>query len=74
MHVNTSASKIDTYEQLAVLATARTGRPELVKLRDALAGERPFGAQVRLLLELARRGHVDLQALLDAYRETVVQP
>lgn len=63
--------QIDTYEAMAIMATVRTGPRELAKLREAMAGKRPFGAQTRLLLELAARGHVDLAALAKAQGEAV---
>lgn len=59
-----SIPKIDTYERLAILASARSGPRELAKLVEALGGRRPLGAQVRLVLELARRGHVNLAELM----------
>ena len=63
--------KIDSYEAMAVMAAVRTGSRELAKLREALAGKRPHVAHVRLLLELAARGHLDLSALVAAHREAV---
>ena len=68
MHV----PKLDTYQNLEILAAARSGARELRGVKEALAGKRPFGAQVRLLLELAARGHVDLAHLLASHRK--VQP
>jgi hypothetical protein len=66
-----SIPKLDTYERLAILAAARSGPRELGKVCEGLAGNRPLGAQVRLVLELVRRGHVDLNALLAAHTKAV---
>ena len=63
--------QIDTYQAMAIMAVVRTGPRELAKLREAIAGKRPFGAQTRLLLELAARGHVDLTALVEASQAAV---
>lgn len=59
---------LKTCDQMAILASARSGPRELARLRQALSGSRPFGAQTRLLLELAAREHLDLAALVDAYK------
>lgn len=60
---------LKTCEQMAIMAAARSGPRELARLRDALAGKRAYVAQVRLLLELARRGHVDLSDLASSDKE-----
>ncbi|HEX3850271.1 MAG TPA: hypothetical protein VHW01_04855 [Polyangiaceae bacterium] len=56
--------KIDTYQAFEILAEARSGARELGKVREMLSGEREWGAQVRLLIALARRGHVDINSLV----------
>jgi hypothetical protein len=58
--------KFDIYESKAIESAARTGARELGKLREALEGKRAFGAQVRLLCVLSRRGHIDLAALIES--------
>jgi hypothetical protein len=60
------ALKISSYERMAVQAEARTGARQFAAVRDAINGKQPFPAQIRVLLELARRGHVDLNALAAA--------
>lgn len=61
--------KISSYERMAVQGAARSGPRQYAALRDAVNGKREFNAQVRLLLELARRGHIDLAALAAAKPE-----
>ena len=63
---------IDSYERAAIQSVARTGCIQYANLRDALEGKRAFGAQVRLLIELARRGHVNLTELVA--RDRKAQP
>lgn len=63
--------KIDPYEVLTIIGTARTGPVQFEALRAALEGKRPFAAQIRLLLELVRRGRLtadDLVALANRDR------
>ena len=63
--------KIDPYEVLTILGTARTGPVQYEALRAGLAGEKKLNAQLRLVFELVRRGRLkgeDLVALANRER------
>jgi hypothetical protein len=67
--------KIDHYETLKILGTARSGPIQLEALCSGLAGTKEPSAQIRILFELIRRGRVtadDLVAL--AARDRKVSP
>jgi len=62
----------DTYEQMAIQSAARTGHPQLSAFRAALEGRSQFSAQIRVLLQYVRRGHLtldDLKALAERDRK-----
>lgn len=55
--------QIDSYERAAIQGTARTGALQLAAFLDGVRGERPFNAQIRLLLELIRRNRINFDDL-----------
>ena len=56
---------IDPYETLTILGTARSGPVQFAALRDGIEGRKPLSAQVRILLELVRRGRLTADDLLE---------